>query len=295
MRSRLLLLAAASAVAIPLSSIALAAEPESGTISPAAPSVKWSGELTAPYFVWLQWFRNNGEGECTSPACDSFALEVAGGPANVTLKMEASSPDSGSFESIRVVKPDGSIAYFNNTETADAETKLLLKNAVNGKYSVDISTGAKGPATYEASAEMAGGAAPTGGGGATQPPPPSTTPAPSTGGPQDPGGQQGTQPAPAEDFELTVKAPKIKARKARKGAKVKATVTVSREVESLTATLKKRKKKVGAGKLGRFSGTRKVTIKLSKKLKAGGYALTVAARNSRGVVVTRTVAVKVKK
>ena len=92
-----------------------------------------------------------------------------------------------------------------------------------------------------------------------------------------------------------MKAPKVKARKARKGAKLKVRVTVSREVQSVVATLKKGKKKVGAGKVGRVVRSGTVKVKLSKKLKAGRYALTVSARDARGVVVTRTVAVKVKK
>ena len=107
-----------------------------------------------PYAVWLPWFQNSGEGDCTDPHCDSFALEVTGGPTNVTVMMKATSPDP-SQEAIRVVKPDGSIAYFNNAE--DTDTKLVLKNAANGKYSVDVATGSKTEATYEASAEMAAG------------------------------------------------------------------------------------------------------------------------------------------
>ena len=285
MRLRLVCLAV-TAAAIPLSSIALAADPESGTLSPGG-KVSWTGEVTGTYAVWLQWFQQEGEGECSDPACDSFALEVTGGPANVTLNLAASSPDP-SQEAIRVVKPDGSIAYFNNAE--DTDTKLVLKNAPNGKYSVDIATGSKTQATYEASAEMAAAGAatppPGSGGSATQQqqPTPATTPVPNPGTPQ---------PSSAEDFKLEVKASKIKARKARTGAKVKFRVTVDREVESLTAVLKKGKKKVGAGKLGRFNGTKTVAVKLSKKLKKGRYAVTVAARDARGVVVRRTVAVKV--
>lgn len=284
MRSRLPVIAALAAAAVPLSSIALAADPESGTVSPGG-KVSWTGEVTGTYAVWLQWFQQEGEGECSDPACDSFALEVTGGPANVTLKLASSSPDP-SQEAIRVVKPDGSITYLNNAE--DTETKLVLKNAPNGKYSVDIATGSKTRATYEASAEMAavGAAPPQAGGSGTQQqqPTPATTPVPNPGTPQ---------PTAAEDFKLEVKAPTIKARKARKGAKVKFRVTVDKEVESLTAFLKKGKKKVGAGKLGRFNGTKTVAVKLSKKLKKGRYSVTVAARNARGVVVQRTVAVKV--
>jgi hypothetical protein len=278
MRPRLLPLAAAIAAIAPLSSIALAADPENGKVTPGT-KVAWTGEVTAPYAVWLQWFQNDGEGECSDPACDSFALEVAGGPANVTLRMKATSPDPAQ-EAIRVVRPDGSTAYFN-ISPADGETKLVLKNAANGKYSVDVATGSKTQATYEASAEMAG-AAPA--------PQPSSTPAPS---PAPAPAPQPAAPAPAEDFNLTVKAPKIKARRARKGAKVKVGVTVSREVQSVTATLKKGKKKLGAGKLARLTGSGNVTVKLAKKLKAGRYTVTVAARDARGVVVARTVAVKV--
>jgi methionine-rich copper-binding protein CopC len=290
MRPRLALVAAAAAATIPLTSIALAADPESGTVAPGG-KVSWTGEVTATYAVWLQWFQNAGEGECSDPACDSFALEVTGGPANVTVKMKASSPDP-SQEAIRVVKPDGSIAYFNNTEAGDAETKLVLKNAPNGKYSVDIATGSKTRATYEASAEMAGGSAPPSESSSgtspspPPPPPPSTTPVPSPGT---------AQPGTGEDFTLEVTAPKVKARKARKGAKIKVGVKVSREVQSVTAILKKGKKKVGAGKLGRLNGAGTVVVKLSKKLKKGRYAVTVSARDAGGVVVTRTVAVKVSK
>ena len=283
MRSRLLLLATAGALAAPVS-LAIAADPESGTVSKSTPTVEWSGELTFPYATWLQWFQNDGSADvaCEAPSCDSFALTVADGPADVTLTMTADSADSGSFEAIRVVKPDGSTAYVNNTEVENP-TKLVLKKAANGEYAVDVSTGSKAQATYTASAAMAVPAAPsTPPAGGTQPPPTTNTP------PQQPA-------APPSDFTLTVKAPKASARKTRKGAKLKATVSVSREVESLTATLKKGKKTVGVGKLGRFAGSKKVAVKLSRKLKKGKHTLTVSARDAQGVVVTRTVAVKVKR
>ena len=285
---RVRLLAAATALAAAPVSSALAADPSSGKVGAASPSVSWTGELTAPYAVWLQWYNDGGTAECSAPACDSFALEVADGPANLTITLDAKSTtnpaDAGAFESIRVVKPDGTTAYVNNTEP-DKPTKLLVKAAKSGAYAIDVSTGAKTDAAYEAKAELA--VAPAAPAVPAPGPAPAPAPAPSPG--------PAPAPAPAEDFELTVTAPKVSARKARKGARVKAGVSVSREVASVEGVLRKGSKVVGRGRLGRLAGSGTLSVKLAKALKAGRYSLTVAARDARGVVVTRTVAVTVKR
>jgi hypothetical protein len=94
---------------------------------------------------------------------------------------------------------------------------------------------------------------------------------------------------------VTVKAGRSSARKLARARKLVATVSVSREVQTITATLKKGGTVVGKGGLGRTSGTARLPLRLSKKPKAGTYSLSVVADDGRGARAVRTIKVKVAK
>ena len=70
---------------------------------------------------------------------------------------------------------------------------------------------------------------------------------------------------------------------------------MSRAVTAGTATLKSGSKIVGKGTIGAFSGTKKISVTLSKKLKAGKYTLVLSAGDGAGTTSAATVAFKVAK
>jgi hypothetical protein len=254
-----------------LAGVALASEPSSGKVSKAAPSVKWTGSLTEPYAGgYVPFFANGGSADtpCQAPSCDRFELEVTDGPANLDFLLTMTSIEGG-FDTIRIIKPDGSVVYV--ADQADGPLKTRIKNAANGKYLVDVTSGSKTQATYEASATLAV---------ATAAPAPSATPAP--------------VPAPAPmapaPVTLTVTAPKgLSAKKLNKAKKLALTINTNHDA-ALRATLKRGKKAVAAGG-GRINGTGKIVIKLKGKLKAGAHTIVVVASDGTSQV-SKTVKLK---
>jgi hypothetical protein len=258
--------------------VAGAATPGEGTVSKAAPKVTWAGQTTGSYFTRVPTAVTADDSiPCQAPSCDSFALTV-GDSANLTVGADIDQPaDNAGAVTLRIRKPDGSVVV--GSSDADAVSagkpyKVQIKNAPTGVYTVEYwNNFYDGPIDYAGFAELAVPAA--------------ATPAPSTGGTTTtPPPASG--PAPTQAIDLTVKGAKASGRKAT------ATVTVSRQVSSLSATLKKGSKTLGSARRGTTSGTVKLAVKTKKKLKRGAYSLTVAASDG-STATTKTVKVRVKK
>ena len=242
---------------------ATAADPPNGKVSKDAPQVKWTGSLTQPYAGgYVPFFATDGAADtpCQAPSCDRFELEVTDGPANLDFQLTMTSIEGG-FDTIRIIKPDGEVVYAADQE--DGPLKQRIKNAPNGKYLVDVTSGSKTQAEYEAVATLAVAGAPAA-------PAPSTTPVPVT--------PPSTDPTPVA---VTATTPKVSARKANKARKIVVTVNTSRDA-AVRAELKRGKKTVAAGG-GRVDGTGKVTMKVKGKLKPGAHTLVVTASDGQTV------------
>lgn len=246
-----------------VTAVAIAADPPNGKVSKDAPQVKWTGSLTQPYGGgYVPFFATEGSADtpCQAPSCDRFELEVADGPANLDFQLTMTSIEGG-FDTIRIIKPDGEVVYVVDQE--DSPLKTRIKNAPNGKYLVDVTSGSKTQAEYEAVATLAVAGAPAA-------PAPTTTPVPVT--------PPSTDPAPVG---VTATAPKVSARRANKSRKIVLTVNTSRDA-AVRAELKRGKKTVAAGG-GRVNGTGKVTMKVKGKLRPGAHTLLVTASDGQTV------------
>jgi hypothetical protein len=261
-----------------LAGTAVAATPESGEVSKAAPKVTWAGQTTGSYFTRVPAAVTADDSvPCEAPSCDTFALKVADS-ATLTVAADIVQPaDNPGAVTIRIRKPDGSVVVGSSDADAVSEGKpfkMTIKSAPTGDYTVEYwNNFYDGPIDYTASAELAV-------------PPPAVAP-PTVAAPP-PG------PAPVEAIGLAVSVPKVSARSLARSRKLAAKVTVSRAVTAVTATLKKGAKKVGAGRLGATSGTAKLTVKTAKKLKPGTYSLVVNATDGK-TATAKTVKVTVKK
>jgi hypothetical protein len=279
---------------------ALAATPDKGEVSHAAPKVTWTGQVTNSYpnRVAILLADQAGESDsvpCAPMSCDTFALKVAESD-DLTLTADApestsQTGDSGSQVTIRITRPDGS-KELHTTEAGgaspDKPLTVKIKKAPAGDWAVEYYNYFYGGAIdYTGTATL----------GAVKPAaaPPAPAPAPSGGSNPAPSGGSTPAPAAQEGLTVAVKAAKASAKKLKKAKKLAATVTVSRAVKSVSAVLKSGKKVVGKGSAGAFSGSKKITLKLSKKLKKGKYSLTVLADDGAGTKASRTVAVKVAK
>ena len=278
---KLLTLAVLALVAL-TAAIATAATPSSGKISKDAPSVEWEGTL-AESAVAFNAFNNDDTAPCAPPACDTFALEVADGPANVelTINLQRTGDTGDADGGFRVTDPDGKITWVSGPSGPDKAFKAVLKNAKSGAYTVDVVDSFVGtPGTYKAKATLlVPGASSTA-------PPPANNPV----NPQQPGPAQPAEPLPT----LTVKAGKASARKLAKARKLVVRVSTSAPLTKLAAVMRKGKKSVAKGKLGSLSSSGKLTIKLpKKKLKPGSYSITVQGLDSQGRTVSGLTKVKV--
>ena len=256
-------------------SIAGAADPASGTISNATPSVKWAGDVTGSYAARIPVVLSEDDSvPCVAPTCDAFALTLADA-GDLTVSGTApggtstGGDDAPAQVTIRVRKPDGSVVLFTGDATEDKPLSGKIKAAPKGDYDVEYwNNFIDGPIDYVGGAFIGAGPKPA------VPAPPAPAPAPA--------------PAPKEDLKVSGKAGKNSAKRKR----VVLTVTVSRAVKSVTATLLKGSKKLGSGKLGAFSGSKKLTIKAAK-LKAGTYSVALTADDGAGVKAAKTIKVKV--
>lgn len=282
-------LAAGIAAALTITAAAAsAATPDKGTVGSSSPKVEWAGELRSSGTYYTAW-ESDPTAECPgTPVCDPYVLTVAE-EHNVTLRLNidtqnATGGDPGA--GIRVKFPDGSYQYTQGNAGPTSAMVVKLKNLKAGDY--EINTVAShvccGTDPYRESAEvpeLVGGAPAPAPGPA---PAPTVTPAPGGGG----------QPASAQ---LTVKAGKASARKLTRKHKYAVKVTTSAPLTAVSGRLLKGKKTVGKAKLAKLSGTRKLTLKLSKKRKVrkGRYTVVVSGTDAGGHVVTSAVKVKVKR
>jgi hypothetical protein len=263
---------------------AIAATPESGSVSKAAPKVEWTGETIGSYFSRVPTAVTEDDSvPCQAPSCDSFALTVADS-ANLTIAADIDQEaDNAGSVTLRVRQPDGTVIVGSSgaDEVSDGKPyKIQIKNAKTGDYTVEYwNNFFDGPITYSGYAELAVAAPASGAPAGGQPPAPQPTPA--AGGPA-PG------PAPTQAIALSVKSAKAK------GKKGSAKVTVSRTVKAVLAQLKKGKKVVATGKRGETTGTATIKFKAKKKLKKGKYTLTVTVTDG-STSAAKTVKVKVKK
>jgi hypothetical protein len=263
-----------------LAGTAGAATPDKGTVSAAAPKVTWAGQVTASWFTSRAVIlTEDGTVPCEAPTCDTFSLDVAD---QQNLEIGVSAPAAADQVILRIQKPDGS--YLTTVEDTNSSTYVVvkIKNAAKGTYVIDYwNYYTDGPVDYSGYAQL---------GSAAAAPAPTATPAPGGGAPSG-----GSQPAAKQDLSVSVTAGKASARKLAKTRKLAATVTVSRQVASVTAKLLRGKKVVGSGKLGTTSGTAKLSLKVAKKLKKGTYSLSVVANDGNGVTAAKTIKVKIAK
>ena len=265
------LTAAAVVAAVP----AIAATPESGTISNASPRIDWEGENVNGGLTTLPAFSNGGTvAGCNQPSCDTFALKVAD-PGDLTVT--ASSPNERVFVMVEIVKPDGSTVYSGGSET-ESSTTVKIKKAPAGDYEVRIANNAIEIEPYVAFATLP--AAPAPAPGPAPQPQPQPQPQPGQG-----------QPPASPSATVSVVTKKLSARKTRKKAKL--AISSSGPVQNVVVTLRKGKKVLGTGKLAQLNGRANVGLKLKKKLKKGRYTVGIAAKdNGRPIGASAPLTVK---
>ena len=263
--------------------VAVAADPPAGEVSNASPKVAWKGVVmnSMPAFH-AQHTGQNDDAPCQAPACDTFALKVKDAAPEMIITVDAGENDAANV-GVRVKMPDGSyVRAAGPSSSSKAPLKLKIKPAPAGDYVVDYTNYyVGGEIEYNGTATLTvpGGAGPV----------PTAVPTPPPGP-----GEPAPGPAP-ESFTLAVKAPKVSAKKAKKGKSFAVGVTVSREVDSVTAILRKGSKEVGRGSAGKVAKTAKVKVLLAKALKKGAYKLYVEAKDASGAKVSKTVKLTVKK
>jgi hypothetical protein len=271
----LIALAAAAAAAVP----AIAATPESGTVSNASPKVEWSGEAPG-YGVGLINVLGSPTGPvCEAPACDTFELTVAD-VNDLTISGDSTTGSGPGCDcpQLFVTRPDGSQDYVS--AEADQKAVIKIRNAPKGVYTVGFSTNEQpqNDASYTASAVLA-----------APPPPPSEEPAPGASPTPAP---QGQQPAPAASPQITIRTRSGSARRAKKGLKVG--LTTNQELTKIVAQLRKGKKVVAKGALAKLNGNGTILVK-AKKLKKGKYTLVVTGNGPNGSKAGASVPFTVKK
>ena len=275
-------LGATSAVAL-AAGVAVAATPSSGKVDNTNRKVEWTGETTGSFLSINPMLNAPEDFPCAAPGCDTFTLTVADAPQELTIAADLQDGDGdGGDVILRITSPDGTRTLHEGTADDGKPTKVKIKKAVNGDYVIDyLNNFIDGPIPYAASAELGVAAAPA--------PAPGPAPAPA------PAPQPAPGPAPNEAYTVSVKAGKLSAKKVNKTRKASATVTVSRPVKSIVAELRKGRSVVAKGAVGATQKTAKVTLKASKKLKPGKYALVVTATSDQDVKAVKTVNVTVRR
>ena len=135
-----LLAAAAVAAALPVLA-ASAATPDKGTVSSSSPTVTWTGTLEHPYATHIVFAEEptagmTGQAPCSAPACDTFTLTVADGPADLAFVF--ASEQTGDI-SMRVQDPDGAWSYYDGwSDASPAAQKFTIKKAKPGDYTINV-------------------------------------------------------------------------------------------------------------------------------------------------------------
>jgi len=289
-----------------LGSSAYAATPEQGTLSSSEPRFSWSGSVTAS---WGPRNVANTTGDdsvpCEQPYCDSVVLKVADGGKYLIAGADA--PQDGDQVTIRVHLPNGDIVVADGDAGPGSPFTVQVDDAAKGDYAVDYMTYyVDGPVQFAGFASLGvplfatEGGDSTSGSGSTQQegqqqqqsPPPSSEQAPANPASAPPAAPA---PAPVRAIALTAKAPKLSARRLRRSKGFTVPVTVSRGVASITATLTKGRRVMGAGRAGATARAAKLRVKLRKRLKAGRYQLTLVADDGAGTRTVKTLKVRVRR
>jgi hypothetical protein len=272
--------AAAALVALGAVTVAQAADPGSGTVSPSNPKVSWKGTLQSSGIFYNAWDQDPTI-DCAAPACDTFALKLEGAPKDLTLTLNIQNDAIQGNEGgggIRVLKPDGNYQWVKGTSSKKTTLKLKLKNAAPGDYQVTS------VASYVccAQSEYIGGA---------EIPAATTAPAPAPATPPASGTQSSAPP------EIKVTAPKASAKKLKKSRKLKVALSSNGPIKNLKGFLTKGKAKFATGSLASLNGNGTITLKLSskaaKKLKAGTYGISVSGTDAEGRTVGTAIRVKI--
>ena len=262
--TRVILAAAGTAL---IATGAIAASPETGTVSKAAPTVKWAGDTTNSYVVLNPMGNAPEQVPCDGTHCDVFTLTVAEDAPN--LEVAVNIDDDDATAGIRIARPDGTVEYDSGTSSTKSPFKLKIKDAKKGDYEIGIVNNFVATITYKASA-TALFAAPV-----VAEPTPEVTPAP-TPAPAQPGQQ--AQPAPPT---LTVQNGKASAKKLKKARKLAITASSSAPLTSVTAEIRKGSKRLASAKVAKLEGTQKISVKVKKGLKAGSYVLRVVGTDAQ--------------
>jgi hypothetical protein len=277
MRSPAVVLVLLFSVALTVT-VANAADPGSGKVSAASPTVAWKGQVVNSGITNNAWAQDPTF-DCNAPACDRFTLEVADS-ANLILRLKGFKENTAGGDpgcGIRYISPDGESHYSSGTCGPATEMRVTVKNAPKGTYQVDVADShvVGEPENYEASATLVVPAA-------TAPAPaPAATPAAPV-----------VSPAPATS--LSVKAAAQSAKKLKKARRFTISLSSSAPLTGVNAILLNKRKQVGAGKLARLEGSGKLVVKLKSALKKGTYDLSVGGRDAQGRNVIATVKLKVK-
>ena len=265
------------------------------TVPDTATGVSW-------YFVWTSDVQH-----FVDAASDGSAVTYQYGDINAAGQYGSSGDTTGSFVEgdlgvVSIVIPNdigGKVGTKLTEPYAIAYENLDIPNVGSALSNDDRAPDdGGGKAWTVADCDTAGGG---GGGGGETPSPtptasatPTTTPPPSSGG-----GGGGNTATPVQSNALNVKAGSAlgSAKKASKSKR--ATVKLTGSATKIDAILYKgnlaKPKTYGKGKIAKVSGKAKLKLKITKKLKKGGYLLTLIGTNPDGQRAARTFKVKFKK
>ncbi len=261
---------ALAAVAVCVGGVqALAAEPVSGEVSGASPSITWKGHITEPtgVFELVTFFAGGTEGLCMSPMCDTFTLTVKDpSPEILHITIDGKDSDLVAFE---VTDPKGNVTYVDDADVKTAREKDFT--ARPGTWTITTLGGGDFDYVGKATLQPAAG----------EPSPPLTTPTGSTT----------TPPAP----KLTIAGTSASARKLARTRRLKVRLTTSAQLTKVTLALLKGRKVIASGRAARLASSGTVTLRTPKSLKAGSYRLVAAGAAADGSRATASRALKIKK
>jgi hypothetical protein len=214
---RLLLIPLLAALAT-APAVSQAADPAKGTVSAASPKVQWKGTLVRPYAYHLAFNQEPQKGQtpCNPPGCDTFTLDVAE-PGDVAILLASEQTED---ISVRYQKPDGTWTYVAGWGDGQKATKVTIKKAVKGTYTLNVVArvfGSGNPTAVTDTADYTGTATL-----AVPAPPPAPAQAPPPPPPPPPAQESQQKPAPKKSSSSRAacnrKAKKIKSAKKRRAA-----------------------------------------------------------------------------
>jgi hypothetical protein len=258
-------LVAALAVLAVSSPAAVAADPESGSLSKSSPSVSWTGVSDIGFLTTYSWIVTDVVGEdapvlCQAPSCDTFSLNVAEAGADLVVAVTAGQEITG----VVIEHPDGSRTYDEGIEP-EPTTTVRLRRAKAGDYTVRVAVTGIDAEPYKAVAGLEFPAVPK----PAVTAPAATAPAPAAA------------PAPvAAAPGVAVAATKVSARKAKRRLSV--ALSSTGPVANVRVVLRKGSKVVATGTLLELDGKGRLTLKLKKALKAGSYSIAVSVPGGAG-------------